>query len=530
MFDIERQSRFAFILVMAVLGWATVAGPVAAADASSANAFELGEAPRRDVPQDDVPRDTSGLLLGSPIGTAATTRDTVVQLYNNVYLPGNAVTLVWTGSIASCDPGTTNVAHQQAVIDRANYFRALVQLPPVSLLSGTRTTQAQAAALMMSANNMLSHTPPMSWLCYTADGATGASVSNLSLGINGVGAIDGYMADPGAGNTAAGHRRWILYPPQGSLATGDVPSSGPLNPASNDLVVLDVASWTTRPATPVGIAWPPAGFVPYQNLPSVSNRWSFSFPGADFSSATVTMTGPGGSIPVTLETVQNGFGDNTIVFRPTGVSYANPVVDTSYTILVSGMTGGGVPASIQYTVTVIDPNSIASPTLASAVSRKVHGAAGTFDLPLSMMSTNPTTEPRQSSTATIVMTFDAAIISANVAVTEGTATAGSLTFSGNDVIVPLTGVTDQQYVTISLTNVSSTVSTGGSGSIRLGFLVGDVNQNRVVTLADLGLVNAQLAQVVTAANYLKDVNASGTLTVADKGITNANLTRALPVP
>ena len=66
--------------------------------------------------------------------------------------------------------------------------------------------------------------------------------------------------------------------------------------------------------------------------------------------------------------------------------------------------------------------------------------------------------------------------------------------------------------------------------MRVGFLAGDVNQNRVVTVADLGLVNAQLAQLVTAANYLKDVNASGTLTVADKGITNANLTKALPAP
>ena len=57
-----------------------------------------------------------------------------------------------------------------------------------------------------------------------------------------------------------------------------------------------------------------------------------------------------------------------------------------------------------------------------------------------------------------------------------------------------------------------------------------MNGNRVVSLADLGLVNAQLSQVVTAANYLKDVNANGTLTLADKGITNAALTRALPPP
>ena len=176
---------------------------------------------------------------------------------------------------------------------------------------------------------------------------------------------------------------------------------------------------------------------------------------------------------------------------------------------------------------IIPPPSL---TMVGAVSRKVHGAAGTFDLPLSMVVTNPTTEPRQGSTATIVMTFDAAIISASVAVTEGPAIAGAATFSGNDVIVPVTGVMNQQYVTISLTNVASATITGGSGLVRVGFLLGDVSQNRVVSVADLGLVNAQLAQLVTTANFLKDVNVSGTLSLADKGITNANLTKALPPP
>ena len=128
-------------------------------------------------------------------------------MYNNVYLPGNAVALTWTGSIAGCNPGTTNLAHQQAVIDRVNYFRALVELPATTLLSGTPTTQSQAAALMMSANDDLDHEPPVSWLCYSADGATGAGSSNLALGISGVGAIDLYMTDPGSGNITAGQRR-----------------------------------------------------------------------------------------------------------------------------------------------------------------------------------------------------------------------------------------------------------------------------------------------------------------------------------
>ena len=178
----------------------------------------------------------------------------------------------------------------------------------------------------------------------------------------------------------------------------------------------------------------------------------------------------------------------------------------------------------------------APPALQTAASRRVHGAAGTFDLPLSLVTPpnvnhNPTTEPRQGPAQTIVFTFDKPVNAATVNVTEGTASAGAPTFSGNDVVVGLTGVTDQQYVTVSLSNVASADGgAGGSASVRVGFLVGDVNQTRVVSVADLGLVNTQLAQTVTAANFTKDINASGAVTVADKGITNANLTRALPTP
>jgi V8-like Glu-specific endopeptidase len=174
--------------------------------------------------------------------------------------------------------------------------------------------------------------------------------------------------------------------------------------------------------------------------------------------------------------------------------------------------------------------SAAPPVLVSVASRKVHGAAGTFNLSLGSSVSNPTTEPRQGTT-TIVFTFDKPLSSATANVVEGIATAGTPTVSGSSVLVPLAGVANAQYVTIALSNVTATDGgTGGSGSRRVGFLAGDVNQSRGVSLADVGLVNAQLAIPVTAANYLKDVNASGTLTLADKGITNANLTKALPAP
>ena len=176
--------------------------------------------------------------------------------------------------------------------------------------------------------------------------------------------------------------------------------------------------------------------------------------------------------------------------------------------------------------------AIAGPPLVTSVaSRKTHGAAGVFDLSLSLVATNPTTEPRFGPAQTVVFQFDKAVVSGTAAITEGTAVLGTVTFAGSEMTVNLTGVNNQQYVTVTVSNVAAADGgTGGSGAGRIGYLAGDVNQNRVVSVADLGLVNAQLAQPVTAANYLRDVNASGTLSLADMGLTNSRLTTALPAP
>jgi len=181
-------------------------------------------------------------------------------------------------------------------------------------------------------------------------------------------------------------------------------------------------------------------------------------------------------------------------------------------------------------------NPVPAPTLQSAVSRRVHGTAGTFDLPLSLVTPpnlnhNPTTEPRQGPAQTIVFTFDKPVNAATAGVAEGTAAAGAPTFSGNNVIVGFTGVTDQQYVTVALTNVASTDGgTGGSATVRVGFLTGDVNGSRIVAVTDLVVVNNQLGRPLSAANFLSDVNTSGIITVLDKVKVNNALGHFLPAP
>jgi uncharacterized protein YkwD len=237
-----------------------VATPLATPTRAAPVAVELAVPPQRFESQD-----TSSWSYEF-VPKAGKTRDQVAALYQSTYLPGNGVALAWTGALATCTPGESNVEHQQAVIARVNYFRALVDLPAVTLLGAPETGQAQAAALLMSANNALSHAPPSSWLCFSAGGATGAGNSNIALGRNGVAAIDLYMDDAGSNNTATGHRRWILFPPRAAMTSGDVLGGNTPPRPANALYVFGPS--TTRPATPNGIAWPPAGFVPYQNLPA----------------------------------------------------------------------------------------------------------------------------------------------------------------------------------------------------------------------------------------------------------------------
>ncbi len=97
--------------------------------------------------------------------------------------------------------------------------------------------------------------------------------------------------------------------------------------------------------------------------------------------------------------------------------------------------------------------------------------------------------------------------------------------------VNLTGVGNQQYVTVAVSGVTAEDGgSGGAGTGRVGYLAGDVNQNRVVTVSDRLLINAQVAHKVTASNFLKDVNANGVLTVSDLLLVNRTITNALPPP
>jgi hypothetical protein len=203
----------------------------------------------------------------------------------------------------------------------------------------------------MAANQALNHTPPTNWKCYTQSGYDGASSSNLALGAYGPEAIDLYMNDGGVGSL--GHRRWVLYPQTQEMGTGDIPGGSWQN-ESNALKAWDSHVWDTRPATlDAFVAWPPPGFVPY---PVVYPLWSFAVAGADFSSATVTVTSNGSAIPTTVSHPENGYGENTLAFKPCNCSsWPRPVADTEYQVTISHVLIGGTAQNFSYSVTVFAP-------------------------------------------------------------------------------------------------------------------------------------------------------------------------------
>ncbi len=320
-----------------------------------------GEAPR--APEVHLlPHVVSRLTTSNWYDTS--NREAIRTAWLTTFVPTISVPTGWTGDIATNNAGTTTQAFKDAVATRINWFRAMAGVPTGITLDSVFSGKDQLAALMFSANKAISHNPPTTWIDYSADGAQAAANSNICYAFNYVdpGCVLLYMIDSGAGNPDVGHRRWLLYPQTQTMGTGDVPQNGPaLNPfpMANAIWVLDGRFGTTRPPTRDNyVAWPPPGFSPYQ---VVGPRWSFSYPAADFSHATVAMHRNGASVPVRLETVANGFGENTIVWVPDNLD-ANaffqptpPASDTTSSVTISNVIIGGVPQSFSYSVTVFDP-------------------------------------------------------------------------------------------------------------------------------------------------------------------------------
>lgn len=275
-------------------------------------------------------------------GVVLSDRETVIADYKNNYLGSALSDPGWTGNEMGCEAGTAPQSTHDKVIKRINYFRKLAGLNDNTTLDASKFPMYQEAALMMNANNQLSHTPPNNWTCWTQSGFDGAKTSNLSLGSHSVNAVTSFMMDNGSNNTSVGHRRWILHSAKTQFSYGTTD-------ATMSLGCIGTAGGNTK--IPEFIAYPVKGFMP-QGL--VFARWSFGIPKADFANASVSVKGPSGNITLAIvSSDDNGYGDNTIVWEPVGI-VTNSAADVTYTVTVSGVQNAP-KTSYTYTTTIIKP-------------------------------------------------------------------------------------------------------------------------------------------------------------------------------
>jgi hypothetical protein len=245
----------------------------------------------------------------------------------------------WSGDVASCNAGDLSADARTNALRLVNLYRFLAGLPAVTddpmLDAGD-----QACALMMRANNTLSHMPPTTWTCYTQAGADAAGSSNISGG-QAVSSVDLYMTDPGNATTL-GHRRWVLSNSLGPIGIGGTDKAS----------CMHTLGGTGKAGKP-WMAWPAEGSIPIQAMTASRNQsvdktgWSIQSEKIDLTNAMVTVTVDGASQPVTVTQLDQNYGAKfAIDFIPQGwTSQAGK----TYSVSVSGVT----PA-ISYDVQFVD--------------------------------------------------------------------------------------------------------------------------------------------------------------------------------
>ena len=84
--------------------------------------------------------------------------------------------------------------------------------------------------------------------------------------------------------------------------------------------------------------------------------------------------------------------------------------------------------------------------------------------------------------------------------------------------VNLTGVTDVQKITVTLTDVTDTSShVLPPADVSVNMLIGDTSKNKLVNSFDVRQTRLQVGVPVTSANFREDVKPDGSITSTDVG-------------
>jgi hypothetical protein len=165
----------------------------------------------------------------------------------------------------------------------------------------------------------------------------------------------------------------------------------------------------------------------------------------------------------------------------------------------------------------------------SIASRKVHGDAGAFDVPLPLVGP-PGIECRSGGPTNdyqVVITFGGPVTFSSAQMTQGTGSVSNTNTNGNQVFINLTGVTNAQTIQVTLLSVNDGNTTSNL-TIPMSVLLGDTTADGAVNSADISQTKAQSGRVVTGSNFREDVTVDGSLNSADISVVKSKSGTALP--
>jgi hypothetical protein len=301
---------------------------------------------------------------------------------------------------------------------------------------------------------------------------------------------------------------------------------------STGLVITSPATYRTSTDTWVALR-PVSGTltafkITATNPPAIANGWSVASLGR--TSPFVTST-DGTNNPIVWA---YGHGSNQRLFGYNGETGATIFSGGSASDTISGGRTFNTGIAARGHIYIAGDNKVYAfkvpftPfALNSAVSRKTHGAAGDFDVAL------PGIECRSGGATnnyTLVVTFSNSLASGNASVTSGTGNvAGTPAISGNTMTVNLTGVTNEQTLSITLNSLTDQfLQTLPDTAINMSVLIGDVNANGLVNATDVGAAKLQSGASLSNTNFRTDIDANGAINASDVSTVKLHSGEGLP--
>ncbi|MDR1824625.1 MAG: hypothetical protein LBR27_04755, partial [Bifidobacteriaceae bacterium] len=304
-----------------------------------------------------------------PMSIDTTNQTAVANAYINTLVPTMTVPIGWTGNASACllhpyqqpaaAAGAPSAAAQAATFTAINYFREMAGLQPVTE-NTTASQYAQQLAIMVHANGITGSSFVDTIPCYSSYANSIAGVYTQSYGTAGAAGVISLMNADYMGTNMIG-RRWLLHEPLSQVGAG----------STSNALAVNVAGTGTAQSNPVvagaGIAWPSAGYFPYEIYPT-SQRWSYSRMQGDFTTASVTVKKGSTTYATSIinATASHLAHDpyRGLVWTVAGITRpALGTVDT-YTVTISGIdNSGGYPMVVTYQVKLFNA---AEATVASA--------------------------------------------------------------------------------------------------------------------------------------------------------------------